>query len=47
MGIPNVDLNNIGLDNNFDENYSDTIIVIKLLVWHIKFEKHKELVKKM
>ena len=43
MGILNIDLNNISLDNNFDEDDPDTIIVIRLLVWHVKFEKRKEL----
>ena len=38
MGILNVDLNNINLDNNFDEDDSDTIHV-RLLAWHIKFRK--------
>ena len=43
MGILNIDLNNINLDNNFDED--DTIILIRLLAWHIEFEKLKELKK--
>ena len=30
-GICNIDLNNINLDNNFDEDDPDTIIVIRLL----------------
>ena len=38
-GILNIDLNNINLDNNFHENDLNTIILIRLLVWHIKFEK--------
>ena len=46
MGILNVDFNNINLDNNFDEDDPDTIILIKLLACHIKFEKHKELKKR-
>ena len=45
MGIINIELNNINIDNNFDENDPDTIILIKLLAWHIKFEKHKALKK--
>ena len=44
-GILNIDLNNINLDNNFDEDDHDTIILIILLVWHIKFEKSKALEK--
>ena len=43
MGILNIDLKNINLDNNFVKNDSDTIIVIRLLAFHIKFEKCKEL----
>ena len=39
MGILNIDLNIIDLDNNFDEDDHDTIILIRLLAWHIKFEK--------
>ena len=46
MGILNVDLNNINLDNNFDEDDPDTIILIRFLVWHTKFEKRRELKKK-
>ena len=46
MGILNIDLNNIDLDDtNYDEEDPDTIIHIRLLVWHIKFEKCKELKK--
>ena len=29
------------MDNNFDEDDSDTIILIRLLAWHIKFEKRR------
>ena len=43
MGILNIDLNNINLDHNFDADDSDTIILIRLLVWQIKFEERKEL----
>ena len=32
--ILNIDLNNINLDNNFDEDDPDTVILIKLLAWH-------------
>ena len=45
MGILNIDLNNINLDNNFDEDDPDTIILIRLFAWHIKFEKRKALKK--
>ena len=37
MGIFSVNLNNINVDNNFDEDDLDTIILIRLLVWRIKF----------
>ena len=42
-GILNIDLNNINLDNNFGEYNPDTIIIVRLLAWHIKFEKCKAL----
>ena len=43
MGILNIDLNNINLDDpNYDEDDPDTIILIRILTWHIKFEKCKE-----
>ena len=45
MDIHNIDLNNINLDNNFDEDEPDSIILIWLLAWHIKLEKRKELKK--
>ena len=35
MGILNIGLNNINLDNNFDEDDPDTIIHIWILAWHI------------
>ena len=45
MGILNIDLHNINLDNNFDENNPATIILIRRLHWHSKFKKRKELKK--
>ena len=45
MGIVNIELNNINPDNNFDEDDPDNIILIRLLAWHIKFEKRKGLKK--
>ena len=46
MGIFNVDLNNINLDDtNYDEDDPDAIILVRLLAWHNKFEKRKELKK--
>ena len=47
MGILNIDLNNINFDNNFDEYDPDTIILIRLMAWHIKFEKRKKLKKEL
>ena len=31
MDIVNIDLNNISLEDNFDEDDSDTIILVRLL----------------
>ena len=46
MGILNIDLDNIDLgDTNYEEDDLDTIILIRLLACHIKFEKGKELKK--
>ena len=45
MGIFIIDLNNVNLDNNFDEDDLETIILIRLLTWHIKIEKRKEIKK--
>ena len=46
MGILNIGLNDISLDDNFDEDNPDTIILSRLLAWHLKFEKRKELKKR-
>ena len=43
MGILNIDLNNIDLENNFDEDDPDTIIYIRLFAWRIKSGKSKAL----
>ena len=43
MGILDIDLNNIDLENSFNADNTDTISLIRLLAWHIKFEKHKAL----
>ena len=46
MGILNTDLNSNNLDDtNYDEDDPNTIILIRHLVWHIKFEKQKTLKK--
>ena len=47
MGIFIIDLNNINLNYNFDEDDPDTINLIRLLAWRIKFEKRKELQKEL
>ena len=48
MGILNTDLNNINFDNpNYNEDDADTIIHVRVLAWHIKFEKRKELKKEL
>ena len=45
MCILNIDLTNINLDNNFNKDDPDTITLVRLLAWHIKFEKRKTLKK--
>ena len=47
MGIFGVNLNNVNLDNNFDEDDPRTIILIRLLAWHRKFKKRRALKKKI
>ena len=48
MSILNIDLDNINFDDTcYDEVDPDTIILIKLLVWHIKFEKCKAFKKEL
>ena len=46
MGILNINLNSIELDDT-DEDDLDTIIFIRLLAWHIKFQKRKALRKEL
>ena len=41
MGILNIDLNNINVDNNFDQDDPDTTIHVIPLTRHIKLEKRK------
>ena len=43
MGILNIDIHNINLDDKFNEDDPRTIILIRLLALHIKFRKRKEL----
>ena len=48
MSILNIHLNCINLDNNnLDEDDSGTIIHVRVLAWHTKFEKHKALKKEL
>ena len=40
MGILKIDLNNINLDDtNYEEDDTDTIILVRLLAWHIILKK--------
>ena len=42
LDIIKIDLNNVNLDNTYyDEDDPDTIIFVRLLAWHINFEKRK------
>ena len=46
MGILNTDLINIDLDDtDYDEDDPETFINIRLLAWHIQYEKQKTLKK--
>ena len=44
MGILNLNLKND--DTSYDEDYPNTIILVRLLTWHIKFEQRKALKKR-
>ena len=46
IGILNIDFNNINIDNIFNEDDPDTIIIIRLLACHIKLDKGKALKKR-
>ena len=42
MDILSIDLSDINLDDtNYNEDDSEAIIHVRLLAWHIKFEKRK------
>ena len=45
MGVLSVNLKNIYLDNNFDKDNPDTIILVRLLVGHSKVKNAKYLKK--
>ena len=48
MGIRSIYLNNINLDDiNYEEDDPETIIHIRILAWHIKFENGKQLKKRI
>ena len=48
IGVLSIDHNNINLDDtDYDEDQPETIICIRLLAWHGKFEKCKALKKKI
>ena len=47
LGTLNIDLISINLDNHFDEDAPDTVILGRFLAWYIKFEKRKALKKKI
>ena len=48
IGILSVNLNNINLDGiNHEEDGPNTIILIRLLSWHVKFVKRKALKKEL
>ena len=38
MGILSVNLDNINIDNTFDEDDPDTIIFIRFFAWYCKFK---------
>ena len=47
MNILNVNLNNINIDDaNYEEDDLYNVILSRILAWHIKFEKRKEIKKK-
>ena len=46
IGVLNTNLNNINLDNSFDEDDCDTIILTRLLASHNKFQYRKALKKR-
>ena len=47
MDILSVNLNNINLDNHFNEDDTSAIIFIQSLPWNSKFKKRKALKKKI
>ena len=48
LGILSIDLNKFNPDDtNYDEDDPETVIHIRILAWHIKFEKRKALEKEL
>ena len=48
MSILSIDLSNINLNNiDYKEDHAETIIYVRILVWHSKFEKSKVLKKEL
>ena len=45
MGIFSVNHNNNNLDNNFDEDDTDTIMLIRIFGFRVNFKKAKQLKK--
>ena len=41
VGIFNIDFISMNFDNNFDEDDPETIILIRVYVWHTEFKKQK------
>ena len=46
IGILSINFNNIYPGNNFDEHDPDTIILVRLLIWHSKAKNQKTLKKR-
>ena len=47
MGIFNIDLNNVNLNNDFDDDDPGNVIHIRRLDWHIQSGKRRALEKKL
>ena len=46
MGILDANVNNINLDNDFDKDDPNAIVLVRILAWHSKFKNRKALKKK-
>ena len=48
LGVLSIDLNKFNPDDtNYDEDDPETVIHIRILAWHINFEKRKALEKEL